>query len=135
MTQVTSIQVLLLIIVATLVLVSSFNLNIHSYYSYRTLMANSQSKESHRSEYSSSMRRFVLDERNADSVDNSPKTDEPETYEIKGYLKTDFNEVNDGKQLRVYLYMALALVPCLILIPFFMERDFSPAMDPDAYKF
>lgn len=53
---------------------------------------------------------------------------------IEGFLNTDFNSINDGKQWRVFLYVALALVPCLFLIPFFMTRDFVPPTDPEAYK-
>jgi hypothetical protein len=36
----------------------------------------------------------------------------------EGYLPTDFSSLGDAKQSRVLLYIALALLPCLALIPF-----------------
>lgn len=66
------------------------------------------------------------DERSEDNTvykfDASAAEQSPE-----GYLNPDFNTVGDGKQLRVLIYIALALLPCLFLIPFFLSRDFVPA--------
>lgn len=53
---------------------------------------------------------------------------------IEGYLQSDIKNLNDGKQIRVFLYIILALLPCLLLIPFLMARDFTPVMDMEAYK-
>lgn len=44
----------------------------------------------------------------------------------EGYLSSDISSLSDGKQTRVVLYIALALLPCLLLLPFFMSRDFIP---------
>ena len=44
----------------------------------------------------------------------------------QGYLSSDMNKMEDGKQSRVLAYIALALVPCLMLVPFFLSRDFVP---------
>jgi hypothetical protein len=51
---------------------------------------------------------------------------------VEGYLSSDFASIGDGKQLRVGLYIALALVPVLFLVPFFLSRDFVPPLDPEA---
>lgn len=133
MNQQTSFKVLLLISLTMMAFISSFNLQSYSNRVYHVSATHLRSKISQSREILSQL--FLQDERKSDIADNLMTPNEPETYEIKGYLKTDLAEVGDGKQLRVYLYMALALLPCLILIPFFMERDFSPVMDPDAYKF
>ncbi len=49
---------------------------------------------------------------------------------VQGYLEPDMNKLSDDKQSRVLAYIALALAPCLLLIPFFMSRDFVPADIP-----
>ena len=49
----------------------------------------------------------------------------------EGFLPTDFSSLGDAKQSRVLLYIALALLPCLALIPFFMSRDFVPPIDAE----
>ena len=49
----------------------------------------------------------------------------------EGYIGTDLNSLGDGKQTRVLVYIILALLPCLLLVPFFLSRDFVP-MDPGA---
>ena len=69
-------------------------------------------------------------------VDNSNDDDINRTADasVEGYLSSDINSLKDGKQLRVFLYIFFALVPCLLLIPFIMSRDFTPAIDSDAYK-
>jgi len=47
----------------------------------------------------------------------------------QGYLNTDLNKMEDGKQARVLAYIGLALVPCLFLVPFFLSRDFVPPVE------
>jgi len=49
---------------------------------------------------------------------------------VEGFLQTDIKKIGDGKQARVLLYVSLALLPCLLLIPFFLSRDFVPPSDP-----
>jgi len=44
----------------------------------------------------------------------------------QGYLSSDLKSMGEGKQSRVLAYIALALVPCLFLVPFFLSRDFQP---------
>lgn len=70
-------------------------------------------------------------ERNEREEDNTlytirtvPARDNPQ-----GYLSPDFNSVGDGKQIRVLVYIVLALLPCIFLVPFFLSRDFVPPMD------
>lgn len=58
-----------------------------------------------------------------------------ETTNIEGYLNSDLNKIDDSKQTRVFLYIILALAPCLLLVPFLMTRDFVPPTDPEAYRF
>lgn len=53
---------------------------------------------------------------------------------IQGYLSSDISKMESGKQVRVLLYISLALLPCLLLIPFFMNRDFVPPIDADMMK-
>lgn len=57
-----------------------------------------------------------------------------ESKEVDGYLNPDFKSLNEGKQFRVLLYVGLALIPCLLLVPFFMTRDFVPPTDPEAFR-
>lgn len=47
----------------------------------------------------------------------------------EGYFNSDFNSLTEGKQTRVLLYIVVALLPCLFLVPFFMSRDFVPPID------
>ena len=49
--------------------------------------------------------------------------------DIQGFQSSDLKLLGEGKQLRVGLYIALALLPCLLLLPFFMSRDFVPSLD------
>lgn len=69
------------------------------------------------------------------STDNSDFKVAPSSNSIdsrpEGYLPSDFSSIGDGKQTRVLLYIALALVPCIALIPFFLSRDFVPPIDPE----
>lgn len=48
----------------------------------------------------------------------------------QGYKSDDLSKMSEGKQTRVLLYLGLALVPVLFLIPFFMSRSFVPSIDP-----
>ena len=47
----------------------------------------------------------------------------------QGYMPSDLSTLDDGKQFRVLAYIALSLIPCLLLIPFFLSRDFVPPID------
>ena len=67
-------------------------------------------------------------ENEIDMISQNNKEKEP----IQGYLSSDLNSLGDNKQWRVLLYIVLALLPCLFLIPFFMSRDFVPPIDPNA---
>lgn len=49
----------------------------------------------------------------------------------EGYISSDLSSINQGKQVRVLIYIALAILPCLFLIPFFLNRDFIP-IDPNS---
>ena len=53
------------------------------------------------------------------------------TPDIKaeGYLGSDLSTLDNDKQSRVLLYIGIALLPCLFLIPFVMSRDFVPPTD------
>jgi hypothetical protein len=54
---------------------------------------------------------------------------DPSTATPQGYLNPDMSKLGDAKQSRVLLYIGLALVPCLLLVPFFLSRDFVPPQD------
>jgi hypothetical protein len=49
---------------------------------------------------------------------------------IQGYLNTDLNKMDDTKLGRVVAYILIALLPCLLLVPFYMSRNFVPADIP-----
>ena len=50
---------------------------------------------------------------------------------IEGFINNDLLSMESGKQVRVTLYILLAILPCLLLIPFMMDRSFIPAdIDP-----
>eukprot|EP01038_Epipyxis_sp_PR26KG_P012199 gene12199-16342_t len=71
---------------------------------------------------------------NAEDNQNEKLSKDSEIYNIKagepeGYISSDLSSIGDDKQLRVFLYIALALVPCLFLVPFYMSRDFVPPTD------
>lgn len=46
---------------------------------------------------------------------------------IEGYLNTDLAAMDDSKLSRVFAYILIALLPCLLLVPFYMSRSFVPA--------
>jgi hypothetical protein len=50
---------------------------------------------------------------------------------IEGFLNNDLLTMESGKQVRVTLYIVLAILPCLLLIPFMMDRSFIPDIDPN----
>ena len=74
---------------------------------------------------------FLQINEDSDSSNNAAKDEYMITKSSapQGYLNPDFNKVGDGKQIRVLVYIVLALLPCLFLIPFFMTRDFVPPTD------
>ena len=47
----------------------------------------------------------------------------------EGYLNTDIKKMADGQKTRVFIYIGLALVPCLFLVPFFLSREFIPPVE------
>ena len=64
--------------------------------------------------------------------DNNNSNDDIINSDIKkaeGYLGSDLSTLDNDKQSRVLLYISIALLPCLFLIPFFMSRDFVPPTD------
>ena len=67
------------------------------------------------------------DDLNASSVSSTTNNN----LSPDGYLPSDFSSLGDAKQTRVLLYIGLALLPCLALIPFFMSRDFVPPIDAE----
>lgn len=72
----------------------------------------------------------VLTDANS-AIGINEKTMNTDLINAEGYLPTDFNSVSDGKKTRVLLYIALALIPCLALVPFFLSREFVPPVDTD----
>ena len=51
---------------------------------------------------------------------------------IEGFLNNDLLSMESGKQVRVTLYILFAILPCLLLIPFMMDRSFIPTdIDPN----
>ena len=65
-----------------------------------------------------------------DNLNNAEETYTTKNISPDGYLNTDFNSIADGKKTRVLVYIVLALLPCLLLVPFFLSRDFIPPVDP-----
>jgi len=72
-------------------------------------------------------------ESDVDKLTFQPKTNEAPVVsdKVEGYLSPDFSTIGDGKQIRVLLYIGLALIPCLALVPFFLSREFVPPIDTD----
>lgn len=54
------------------------------------------------------------------------------TEEPQGYRSDDISKLDTTKKTRVLLYLGLALVPVLFLVPFFMSRNFVPPLDPSS---
>jgi hypothetical protein len=52
--------------------------------------------------------------------------------QVQGYRSGDIGELGGDKKTRVGLYIGLALVPVLTLVPFMMSRSFVPPIDPAA---
>jgi len=46
----------------------------------------------------------------------------------EGYANPDFKKIAEEQKSRVLAYIVLALVPVLFLVPFFLSRDFEPAV-------
>jgi hypothetical protein len=65
--------------------------------------------------------------------DMSPFVASPDS-KPEGYMSSDLTSMEDGKQFRVLAYILIALLPCLLLVPFFLSRDFVPPTDPAAYQ-
>jgi len=79
-----------------------------------------------------SMKLFSKSDFNSDTDFNEDtKITTSEGESMQGYVSSDIRNMGSGKQTRVLLYISLALLPCLLLIPFFMNRDFLPPMDTD----
>lgn len=84
---------------------------------------------------------LLLSEKDTNNINESNSSEELNANGItsstnsspspEGYLPSDFNSLGDAKQTRVLLYIGLALLPCLALIPFFMSRDFVPPIDAE----
>ena len=51
---------------------------------------------------------------------------EENNQRIEGYINMDLNKNDDGKQSRVFIYIVFAILPCLLLVPFMMSRNFVP---------
>ena len=46
---------------------------------------------------------------------------------IEGYLNPDLSKMDDSKLSRVVVYILVALLPTLLLVPFYLSRNFVPA--------
>ena len=67
------------------------------------------------------------DDNNNSNNDNNNSIND--NGKIEGYLGSDLSKLDNDKQSRVLLYIGIALLPCLFLIPFVMSRDFVPPTD------
>ena len=47
----------------------------------------------------------------------------------QGYMSSSLSTMEDSKKGRVIAYIVIALLPCLGLIPFVMNRDFTPPVE------
>ena len=63
------------------------------------------------------------------SSNNSKGSGKKVTTSPQGYLNSDMRKMGEEKQSRVLAYILIALLPCLFLVPFFMNRDFVPPID------
>ena len=66
---------------------------------------------------------------NNSNNDNNNSNSNNDNSKIEGYLGSDLSKLDNDKQSRVLLYIGIALLPCLFLIPFVMSRDFVPPTD------
>ena len=55
--------------------------------------------------------------------------DPPVVSGVDGYMESDFKKMNKDQKNKVLAYIGLALLPCLALIPFVLQRDFRPPTD------
>ena len=46
---------------------------------------------------------------------------------VQGYLNPDLTKMDESKMSRVVVYILVALLPTLLLIPFYLSRNFVPA--------
>jgi hypothetical protein len=77
---------------------------------------------------------FNVIEKNNDGVtllSDGTELSDYTSMSTEGYVNSDISTLNDGKKLRVFFYIFLALIPCLVLVPFFMSREFVPPIDPE----
>lgn len=76
--------------------------------------------------HSRSMELFILPDTEGETLVAKPNA-KPE-----GYMSSDLSSNEDGKQGRVLSYILFALVPVLVLVPFFLSRGFDPPVDNSA---
>jgi hypothetical protein len=76
--------------------------------------------------HSRSMELFILPDTEGETLIAKPNA-KPE-----GYMSSDLSSNEDGKQGRVLSYILFALVPVLVLVPFFLSRGFDPPVDNSA---
>ena len=70
-----------------------------------------------------------LNNDNDNDIGNDDNMVNLDLKKAEGYLGSDLSTLGNDKQSRVLLYISIALLPCLFLIPFFMSRDFVPPTD------
>jgi hypothetical protein len=76
--------------------------------------------------HSRNMELFILPDTEGETLVAKPNA-KPE-----GYMSSDLSSNEDGKQGRVLSYILFALVPVLVLVPFFLSRGFDPPVDNSA---
>jgi hypothetical protein len=79
-----------------------------------------------KSPHSRSTELFILPDTEGETLVAKPNA-KPE-----GYMSSDLSTNEDGKQGRVASYILFALVPVLVLVPFFLSRGFDPPVDNSA---
>ena len=73
----------------------------------------------------------------SDETENSPESQIDQNSNLvakqgsipQGYMSSDLSSMEDGKKGRVVAYILIALLPCLGLIPFILNRDFVPPVE------
>jgi hypothetical protein len=72
-------------------------------------------------------RTFAEENSTSDGPDKFTVADSNEAPQ--GYMSSDLSSMDDSKQKRVLAYIVLALAPVLLLVPFFLSRDFVPPVE------
>lgn len=95
----------------------------------RTIKVNSIKLRMNTNEYNNSFKLRMNTNEDNNNDNNNDINNSNGRIKAEGYLGSDLSTLDNDKQSRVLLYIGIALLPCLFLIPFVMSRDFVPPTD------